>query len=131
LWDRNVSSCANVDRNRLLLFDPIAPPVEIESLAVGRDTAIVLTAPWHQRDARRVVETLGAPVYTPLPDSAEHLMEQYGLTAEQVGDGRPDGPGSSARRTRTPRAMGWTSASRRFPGRSRTTRCSGSRAIGP
>jgi glyoxylase-like metal-dependent hydrolase (beta-lactamase superfamily II) len=29
-------------------------------------------------------------VYTPLPDTAEYLMETWGLTAEQVGDGSPD-----------------------------------------
>jgi glyoxylase-like metal-dependent hydrolase (beta-lactamase superfamily II) len=29
-------------------------------------------------------------VYTPLPDTAEYLMEKWGLTAEQVGDGSPD-----------------------------------------
>jgi glyoxylase-like metal-dependent hydrolase (beta-lactamase superfamily II) len=36
------------------------------------------------------VERLGLPVYTPLPDTAEYLMEKWGLTAEQVGDGSPD-----------------------------------------
>ena len=30
---------------------------------------------------------LGAPVYTPLPETAEYLMRTYGLTAEQAGDG--------------------------------------------
>jgi hypothetical protein len=25
---------------------------------------------------------LGVPVYTPLPDSAQYLMETYGITAE-------------------------------------------------
>jgi glyoxylase-like metal-dependent hydrolase (beta-lactamase superfamily II) len=29
-------------------------------------------------------------VYTPLPDTAEYLMQKYGLTAEQAGDGSPD-----------------------------------------
>jgi hypothetical protein len=29
-------------------------------------------------------------VYTPLPDTAEHLMRTYGLTAEQAGDDSPD-----------------------------------------
>jgi glyoxylase-like metal-dependent hydrolase (beta-lactamase superfamily II) len=37
-----------------------------------------------------LVERLGLPVYTPLPDSAEYLIEKWGLTAEQVGDGSPD-----------------------------------------
>jgi glyoxylase-like metal-dependent hydrolase (beta-lactamase superfamily II) len=89
-WDRNVSSYAIDDGERLLLFDPIAPPSELEELAAERETAIVLTAPWHERDSQSLVERLGVPVYTPLPDSAEYLMERYGLTAEQAGDGSPD-----------------------------------------
>jgi len=89
-WDRNVSSYALDDGERLLLFDPIALPSEIDSLAAERDTAIVLTAPWHERDAQSLVEKLDAPVYTPLPDSAEYLMRKYGITAEQAGDGSPD-----------------------------------------
>ena len=89
-WDRNVSSYAIDDGRRLLLFDPIAPPTEIEELAAERATAIVLTCPWHERDAQGLVERLDIPVYTPLPDTAEYLMETYGITAEQAGDGSPD-----------------------------------------
>jgi glyoxylase-like metal-dependent hydrolase (beta-lactamase superfamily II) len=89
-WDQAVSSYATEDGRRLLLFDPIAPPAEVEQLAADRKTAIVLTAPWHERDARSLVERLGVPVFTPLPDTAEQLMETYGLTAEQAGDGSPD-----------------------------------------
>jgi glyoxylase-like metal-dependent hydrolase (beta-lactamase superfamily II) len=89
-WDQNVSSYAIDDGERVLLFDPIAPPSEIENLAAEREAAIVLTCPWHERDSRSLVERLGAPVYTPLPDSAEYLMRTYGLTAEQAGDGSPD-----------------------------------------
>ena len=50
----------------------------------------MLTAPWHERDSERLVERLGVPVYTPLPDTAEYLMDTYGITAEQAGDGSPD-----------------------------------------
>jgi len=89
-WDQNVSSYAVDDGVRLLLFDPIAPPREIEKLAAERETAIVLTCPWHERDSRRLVERFGLPVYTPLPDTAEYLMQKYGITAEQAGDGSPD-----------------------------------------
>jgi glyoxylase-like metal-dependent hydrolase (beta-lactamase superfamily II) len=89
-WDQNVSSYAIDDGERLLLFDPIAPPGEIEQLAGERETAIVLTCPWHERDAEGLVERFGVPVYTPLPDSAEYLMQTFGLTAEQAGDGSPD-----------------------------------------
>ena len=89
-WNPDVSSYAIDDGARLLLFDPLAVPDELLELAAGRETAIVLTAPWHERDARSLVERLGLPVYTPLPDTAEYLMRTYGVTAEQAGDGSPD-----------------------------------------
>jgi glyoxylase-like metal-dependent hydrolase (beta-lactamase superfamily II) len=89
-WSENVSSYAIDDEERLLLFDPLAVPSELVDLAGGRDTAIVLTAPWHERDAQSLVERLGVAVYTPLPDTAQDLMDTYGVTAEQAGDGSPD-----------------------------------------
>ena len=48
--------------------------VKRTTLAATRETAIVLTAPWHERDAQSLVERLGAPVYTPLPDTPQYLM---------------------------------------------------------
>jgi glyoxylase-like metal-dependent hydrolase (beta-lactamase superfamily II) len=89
-WQQDVSSYAIDDGERLLLFDPLALPGELEELATRRETAIVLTAPWHERDTRRLVETLGPPVFAPLPETAEDLMRTYGITAEQAGDGSPD-----------------------------------------
>jgi glyoxylase-like metal-dependent hydrolase (beta-lactamase superfamily II) len=89
-WDPNVSSYAVDDGRRLLLLDPLGVPDEIERLAAERETAIVLTAPWHERDSRSLVERLGLPVYTPRPDTAEYLMKAYGITAEQAGEGSPD-----------------------------------------
>lgn len=89
-WGPEVSSYAVDDGERLLFFDPIAPPGELEALAADRATAIVLTCPWHERDSRGLVERLDVPVYTPLPDSAQYLMEKWNLTAEQVGEGSPD-----------------------------------------
>jgi glyoxylase-like metal-dependent hydrolase (beta-lactamase superfamily II) len=89
-WSENVSSYAIDDGERLLLLDPLAVPSELGDLAAGRETAIVLTAPWHERDSQSLVERLGVPVYTPLPDTAEYLMQEYGLTAEQAGEGSPD-----------------------------------------
>jgi glyoxylase-like metal-dependent hydrolase (beta-lactamase superfamily II) len=89
-WDQNVSSYAIDDGERLLLFDPLGVPSEVERRAADRETAIVLTAPWHERDAQSLVERLGVTVYTPLPDTAEYLMQKYGITAEQAGDGSPD-----------------------------------------
>jgi hypothetical protein len=67
-WDEQVSSYAIDDGERVLLFDPIAPPPEIDELAAGRETVIVLTNAWHERDARSLVERLGAPVWVPPPD---------------------------------------------------------------
>jgi glyoxylase-like metal-dependent hydrolase (beta-lactamase superfamily II) len=89
-WGPEVSSYAIDDGEKLLLFDPLAVPGELEELAADRDTAIVLTCPWHERDSRSLVERLGVPVYTPRPDTAEYLMQKYGITAEQAGDGSPD-----------------------------------------
>ena len=94
-----VSSYAVDDGERLLLFDPLAPPREIDELAADRETAVVLTAPWHERDTQSLVERLGLPVYVPPPDSEDDLMQKFGITREQaagcpparssVGGGRP------------------------------------------
>jgi glyoxylase-like metal-dependent hydrolase (beta-lactamase superfamily II) len=89
-WDQNVSSYAIEDDERLLLFDPLGVPGEIEARAADRETAIVLTAPWHERDSKELVERLGVPVLTPLPDTAQDLIDMYGVTAEQAGEGSPD-----------------------------------------
>ncbi len=89
-WDQNVSSYAIDDGERLLVFDPIAPPAELIELAAGRDTAVVLTSPWHERDMQTLVERLGIPVYSARPDSAQDLMDKWNVTAEQAGDGSPD-----------------------------------------
>jgi glyoxylase-like metal-dependent hydrolase (beta-lactamase superfamily II) len=89
-WEREVSSYAMDDGSRLLLFDPLAAPDEILELAAQRDPAIVLTSPWHERDARDLAERLGAQVYAPPADTAEDLMQKYGVSAEQAGEGSPD-----------------------------------------
>ena len=89
-WDQNVSSYAIDDGQHLLVFDPIAPPSEIDELAAERDMAIVLTAPWHERDMQGLVERHAALVYAPAPDTAQDLMRIFGVTAEQAGDGSPD-----------------------------------------
>jgi glyoxylase-like metal-dependent hydrolase (beta-lactamase superfamily II) len=89
-WDQRVSSYAIDDGERLVLFDPLAVPDEIEARAGEREPVIVLTAPWHERDAESLVQRLGAPVYTAAPDSAQDLMDKYGITREQAGDGSPD-----------------------------------------
>ena len=57
-WSENVSSYAIDDGERLLLFDPLAVPSELEDLAAGRETAIVLTA--HGMSATRRVWSSGS-----------------------------------------------------------------------
>jgi glyoxylase-like metal-dependent hydrolase (beta-lactamase superfamily II) len=89
-WPQLVSSYALDDGTRLLLFDPLAPPSELVERAAGRETAIVLTAPWHERDTRSLVGQLGAPVFVPPPDTAEDLMQKFGVTPEQAAGGSPD-----------------------------------------
>jgi hypothetical protein len=89
-WPERVSSCAIDDGKRLLLFDPLAVPGSLLALARKREPVIVLTAPWHERDARTLAEQLDAPVFAPAPDSAQDLMDKYGITAEVAGDGSPD-----------------------------------------
>jgi hypothetical protein len=89
-WPQDVSSYAIDDGERLLLFDPLAVPDALLALAREREPVIVLTAPWHERDARALVERLDAAVFAPRPDSAQDLIDKFGITAEQAGDGSPD-----------------------------------------
>jgi glyoxylase-like metal-dependent hydrolase (beta-lactamase superfamily II) len=83
-WDKEVSSYAIDDGERLLLFDPLGLPSELEELASDRETVIVLTAPWHERDTQNLVEQLGVPVYAPPPDTGEDLIRKFGIPAEQA-----------------------------------------------
>ena len=82
-WDKEVSSYAIDDGERLLLFDPLGLPNELEELAAKREVAIVLTAPWHERDTENLVERFGAPVYAPLPDTREDLLEKFDFEAPE------------------------------------------------
>ena len=85
-----MSSYAIDDGDRLLLFDPLAVPEALLALALEREPVIVLTAPWHERDTRALVGRFGAAVFAPPPASAQDLIDKYGITAEQAGDGSPD-----------------------------------------
>jgi hypothetical protein len=75
-WPQMVSSCALDDGARLLLFDPLAVPEEILGVAADREPVVVLTAPWHKRDAQSLAERFGAPVFTPPPDTADDLLRK-------------------------------------------------------
>jgi hypothetical protein len=85
-----VSSYAIDDGGRLLLFDPLSVPDGLLELAADREAVVVLTAPWHERDTKSLVERLGVPVFVPPPDTADDLVRKYGITPEQAGDGSPD-----------------------------------------
>jgi glyoxylase-like metal-dependent hydrolase (beta-lactamase superfamily II) len=68
-WGPDVSSYAFDDGERLLLIDPTTPPAEILDRAGERETIVVLTNAWHERDARSLSERLGAQVFAPPPDT--------------------------------------------------------------
>ena len=70
-WGPEVSSYAIDAGERLLFFDPLGVPVELEALAAERETAIVLTCTWHRRDAVALAERLGAPLHVPPPDDGD------------------------------------------------------------
>jgi len=59
-WERMVSSYAVETEEGVLLFDPLDVPAELRE----RASAVVLTCPWHRRDAPQ----LGLPIYVPPPD---------------------------------------------------------------
>jgi hypothetical protein len=75
-WPERVSSCAIALGEQFVLFDPLSVPDE----ARERATAVVLTAPYHERDARR----LGLPVHTPPADTWEDWVAKFGVDADQV-----------------------------------------------
>ena len=60
----------------LLLFDPLSVPEDLRE----RATAVVLTAPYHERDARR----LGLPIHTPPADTWEDWVEKFGVDPDRV-----------------------------------------------
>jgi glyoxylase-like metal-dependent hydrolase (beta-lactamase superfamily II) len=70
-WGPDVSSYAVDNGKHLLLIDPLAPPSLVDELAAGREPVVVLTCPWHRRDARRLREELGATVFVPPPDNGD------------------------------------------------------------
>ena len=126
-----MSSYAVDDGVRLLLFDPLSVPDEVLDLAADREPVVVLTAPWHERDTTSLVERLGAPVFAPPPDTADDLVQMFGITPEQARDGSPPSRGcwrGVASPTSTRRATGFRTASTPSWAGSTTTSCSGSNA---
>jgi glyoxylase-like metal-dependent hydrolase (beta-lactamase superfamily II) len=70
-WGPEVSSYGIDDGQRLLLIDPVTPPSPVDELMADRETVIVLTCPWHRRDAPSLAQRLGAPIYVPPPDEGD------------------------------------------------------------
>jgi hypothetical protein len=75
-WPELVSSYGIELGDDFLLFDPLSVPDEPRE----RATAVVLTAPYHERDARQ----LGLPVHTPPADTWEDWVEKFGVDPDRV-----------------------------------------------
>jgi hypothetical protein len=75
-WPELVSSYAIEVGGDLILFDPLAVPDRLRE----RASAVVLTAPYHERDTRR----LNLPVHTPPADTWEDWVEKFGADPERV-----------------------------------------------
>jgi len=93
-WGPDVSCYAIDDGERLLLFDPLALPVELEELAGSRETAVVLTNAWHERDADDLVELLGAQLFVPPPDGPGRLEGQPYAAGDRLPVGVEARPGA-------------------------------------
>ena len=75
-WPEVVSSYAIELGDDFVLFDPLTVPAELRE----RATAVVLTAPYHERDAR----ALGLPNHTPPADTWEDWVEKFGTDPDKV-----------------------------------------------
>jgi hypothetical protein len=75
-WPEAVSSYGIELGNDFVLFDPLAVPDELRE----RATAVVLTAPYHERDARG----LGLLVHTPPADTWEDWVAKFGIDPDRV-----------------------------------------------
>lgn len=75
-WPQLVSSCGIEPGDDLLLFDPLSVPDELRERAI----AVVLTAPYHERDAGR----LGLPVHTPPADTWQDWAQKFGVAPNRV-----------------------------------------------
>jgi hypothetical protein len=75
-WPEFVSSYGIELGDDFLLFDPLSVPDELRAPA----TAVVLTAPHHERDARQI----GLPVHTPPADTWQNWVEKFGADPDRV-----------------------------------------------
>ena len=75
-WPKLVSSYGIELGDDFLLFDPLSVSDELRE----RATVVVLTAPHHERDARRI----GLPVHTPPADTWQDWVEKFGVDPHRV-----------------------------------------------
>ena len=75
-WPELVSSYAIQTGDQFLLTDPLAVPDELRE----RATAVLLTAPYHERDARK----LGLPIHTPPADTWQDWVDKFGIDPDKV-----------------------------------------------
>lgn len=75
-WPELVSSYGIALGDEFLLFDPLSVPDQLRE----RATAVVLTAPCHERDARR----LGLPVHAPPADTWRDWVEKFDVDPDRV-----------------------------------------------
>ena len=75
-WPELVSSYGIGLGDDFVLFDPLSVPDELRE----RATAVVLTAPYHERDARG----LGLPIHTPPADTWQDWVAKFGIDPERV-----------------------------------------------
>ena len=75
-WPQLVSSYGVELGDDFLLFDPLSVPDELRE----RATAVILTAPYHERDAER----LALPVHTPPADTWQDWVMKFGVDPNQV-----------------------------------------------
>jgi hypothetical protein len=75
-WPELVSSYAIELGDDVLLFDPLAVPDALRD----RATAVLLTAPYHERDAAQ----LDLPVHTPPADTWQDWVEKFGVDPDRV-----------------------------------------------
>jgi glyoxylase-like metal-dependent hydrolase (beta-lactamase superfamily II) len=66
-WGPEVASYAFQLGDGFVLIDPVIPQGGLEPLLAGSEATVVLTCPWHARDALK----LGVPIFAPPPDSGD------------------------------------------------------------
>lgn len=88
-WDEVVTSYALDDGERLLVIDALEAPAALTLLAAGRETTVLVSCPWHRRDAEPLADELGAELLVPPPDpdDAEPMAGRVYAAGERLAGG--------------------------------------------